>query len=691
MKRSSRQVDAAPPPVALQNHEVAALLEASRAAGDSIDLPVALRSILDAALGLVSADEGSIQLLDPDSQTLWIAAAKGIPDDIVRSSRVEVGRGVSGRVAQSGQALLLSSAVDVQKYSGFVAKERTIFSALCVPLRARGAVIGVLSLDLMSPGPGFNGRDLSLASLFADNAAQAITARQLVDRAERQASEIETLRSASSALTATLDLEELAEAVLDRALALSGQQAGLLCLAGPDGFPFTVARYRNLPRDAVRATLASPAFRDFLVKAEYGLLPRPLSTSPVAALADALGNADVLVLPALPPEDENTGVLIVPVPAPVDGKLRLLRAFAPEAALAIGNAVLHRRVETKEEELETIVSSVPLPIVLVDAEARFRAINPAAAETFRLTHDFEAGQDIEGKLGDELEDMLLSEDEFLAREVVIRVAGMPKVFRASVTGVRLRGGTTGRVLVLYDVSAERELEQRKADFLAVLGHELRTPLTAIRGFTSTVLRNGDALDAQTRSDALQRVLGQAQRLERLIEDLLFVSRVEQNRPPLHLAWDDVVAVATDMVEEFRRREPDRPILTDASLPEMPVKMDRVKVEQIIYHLLDNALKYSEPGTPVRVTVKQEVNDIEISITDRGIGIFSGDLPRLFRAFGQLDGTATRSHGGTGVGLHVCKALADVYGGRIWAESVLGKGSTFVFTVPRVPPTEEVSD
>jgi signal transduction histidine kinase len=674
--------------VTLRHHEVAALLEASRAASEPIDLQLALRAILDAAIGLVSADEGSIQLVDQSSGTLWIAAAKGIPDDIVRTARVPLGQGVSGRVASTGSPALLASAIDVQKYAGFIAKERTIYSAVCVPLRARGAVIGVLSLDLMNPGPGFTERDMALAALFADNAAHAIVARQLVDRAERQASEIETLRSASVALTTTLDLEELADAVLDRALALADGDSGLVCLAGPDGEPVTLARYRNLPRDAVRTTLASRPFRDLLAEAEYGLLPKPLTDTPLAPLAAVFGSADVLVLPALPPEDENTGVMILPVAPPVDAKLRLLRAFAPEAALAIGNAVLHRRVETKEEELETIVASVPLPIVLVGSDARFRSINPAAAETFRLTHDFEAGQTIDGKLGDELEEMLRSKDEFVAREVVIRVAGMPRAFRASVTGVRLRGGSTGRVLVLYDITAVRELEQRKADFLAVLGHELRTPLTAIRGFTSTVIRNGDALDAQMRTESLQRVLAQAQRLERLIEDLLFVSRVEQHRPPLHLAWDDVVAVAADVVEEFRRRDPGRPILFDASMPELPMKMDRVKVEQILYHLLDNALKYSEPGTQVRVGVKQLQNDVEISVADRGIGVFSGDLPRLFRAFGQLDSSATRRHGGTGVGLHICRALVDVFGGRIWADSVLGKGSTFSFTVPRVPPNAD---
>lgn len=674
--------------ILLDKREVDALLDASRAAGEPIDLPSALRSILNAALTLLEADEGSIQLLEPASKTLWIAAARGIPDDIVRTSRVPLGEGVSGRVAATGFPALLASAVDIEKFQGYTPKERRIHGAICVPLRARGAVIGVLSINLMSPGPGFTNRDLDLARLFADNASHAIMGRQLLDRAQKQAVEVDTLRTASASLTSTLELEELADAILDRAAELAGTPLALLCVAGPGGTPVTLARYRGFSREAVRTTLASSQFQEtYLAAVEPGLVHLPLAETPLAPLAAEVGDAEVLVLPALPDEDENTGVLIVQVERPVDVKLRLLRAFAPEASLALANALLHRKVATKEQELDTIVSSVPLPIVLVDS-GRFRTLNPAAAEVFRLPQEFEAGQSIRGKLTPELEEMLLSRDEVMAREVVVRVAGMPKAFRASVTSVRLRTGATGRVLVLYDVTAQRELEQRKADFLAVIGHELRTPLTAIRGFTSTVIRNGDQLDAKMRTEALQRVLAQAHRLERLIEDLLFVSRMEESRPPLHRAWDDAVAVCQEVVEEFRRREPGRHILFETPLPEIPVKMDRVKVEQVLYHLLDNALKYSEPSTPVRVTLSQEPNDLEISVADRGIGIYSGDIPRLFRAFGQLDSSATRKHGGTGVGLHVCKSLIDAFGGRIWADSMLGKGSTFSFTIPRIASNDD---
>jgi signal transduction histidine kinase len=129
----------------------------------------------------------------------------------------------------------------------------------------------------------------------------------------------------------------------------------------------------------------------------------------------------------------------------------------------------------------------------------------------------------------------------------------------------------------------------------------------------------------------------------------------------------------------------RPITLRTPVPQAPLQMDRTKVEQILYHLIDNALKYSDAGTPVVVELAPSDEELRVTVVDHGMGIFSGDLPRLFRAFGQLDSRSTRRHGGTGVGLYVCKTLVDALGGRIWADSTLGKGSKFSFTIPKVPP------
>lgn len=675
-----------PVPARPPRSDLEAFLEASRAVNRHADLEHALGAVLDAALRLLRADEGSVMLLDELGIELRIAVARGIPDEIVRTFRLRVGEGIAGAVAASGHPLLLPSIVDVRRFANFIGKSRQISSAISVPLQARGRTIGVLNLNIMRRDRHFEQDDLRVASLLAEDAAVAIVNAELMERAERTAVELERVRGASVRLARSLDLEAVAESALSEALALAGSGAGFLCLAGDDERPVELARFRGLSRDALREVLEAPGFRTVLRQVEPRRVMKPALDPIFAPLAADLASADLALLPLPTAAGRPGGLIVLALPETREPiSLKPLGAFAQEAGLALANALLYRAVERKEEELETIVYSISLPMVLVDERGCFRTINPAAAETFRLSPDFEIGQPARGKLGSSLEQLLLDASGDAVREIVIDTNGQSRVWRATASPVRFGRNPGGRILVLDDVTAERELEQRKADFLAVMGHELRTPLTVIKGFASTIANRGDVLDPETRADAVRTIYVQSERLERLIGDLLYVGRIETSRPPLHLAWDDVVAVCDAVVEEFRRRAPDRVISLEHSSSQIPLQIDRVKIEQVLYHLLDNAVKYSESGTPVRVVIEEQPDQVAVTVEDKGVGMFSGDLPRLFRPFGQLDSTSTRRHGGTGIGLFICKTLSDSFGGRIAVESMIGKGSKFTFTVPRRPP------
>jgi signal transduction histidine kinase len=686
--RRLRPVARVEPPAAVPE-ELAAFLEATRAANAPGDLSGRLDAILDAAIRLLGADEGSIQLLDAAGTALEIVAARGLPAELVEGSRVALGQGISGHVAATGAALLLASPVEVKRFAGYQPKEREIHAALCVPLRARGQTIGVLNVDIMTPGRRFDERHLQVATLFAESAALAIQNAALLEEAERAARELEELRGASVRLASSLEIEAVGDAALGAALALAGSSAGFLVLAGGVSRSFELARYRGVSRAALRNVIAAPGFRTCFERLDATVIARVAGDPVFGPLAADLGAWPLALVPLRSAEGSAGGLLGVALPGGDDRRaVGTLATFALEAGLALTNAMLYREILTREEELETIVFSVRLPILLVDDHGRFRAINPAAAQTFRISPEFELGQPARGKLPAPIEAILLDETDDVLREIVLVVDGETRAFRARCSRVAVGRARGGRVLVLDDVTAERELEQRKADFLAVIGHELRTPLTIIKGFSTTLRRRGHEMDEATRAEALARVAVQAERLERLIEDLLYVSRIETARPPLHVAWDDLVETASSVIDEFRRRDLARPIALRTPVPQIPLQMDRVKVEQVLYHLLDNALKYSEPGTPVTVELAPGDEEVRVTVADRGIGIFSGDLPRLFRAFGQLDSRSTRRHGGTGVGLYVCKTLVDTFGGRIWADSTLGKGSRFSFTVPKVPPSPD---
>ncbi|MDQ3145361.1 MAG: ATP-binding protein [Actinomycetota bacterium] len=194
----------------------------------------------------------------------------------------------------------------------------------------------------------------------------------------------------------------------------------------------------------------------------------------------------------------------------------------------------------------------------------------------------------------------------------------------------------------------------------------------VKGAVRTLARRGTSIDPaalERTLDALGRNVG---RLERLVEDLLFVSAVETGRTSLRIEPDDLGALVA-MLEGDR-------ITVSRPKRALVVGYDRPKIGHALYHLVDNALKYSDAGVEIEVLDRDD--EVEVAVIDRGPGIFSGDVPTLFRRFRQLDATSTRGHGGTGIGLYIARRIVEAHGGRIWCESRLGHGSRFAFALPK---------
>jgi two-component system phosphate regulon sensor histidine kinase PhoR len=336
-------------------------------------------------------------------------------------------------------------------------------------------------------------------------------------------------------------------------------------------------------------------------------------------------------------------------------------------------------VGEREEQLASVVHSMASPVLVVDEAGRFAMLNSAASELFRLSHAFELGQPVAGKLHNPVLESLLTGDMDVTTEVVVDAGDDgARAFRATVRRVRSNGGRVlGRLLVLDDVTADREAEQLKADFVAVIGHELRTPLTVMKGYIHTLARRGAQMDEEKRKRAYDALVSNAARLERLIEDLLFVSAIERRRVALDLESCEVGSLlATEADERVTVRHPRRNV---------EAAVDRGRLEQVLHHLLDNARKYSEG--PIVLELADRGEEIEISVSDQGPGIYSGDIPLIFERFRQIDGSGTRAHGGLGIGLYLCRRLVEALGGRIWCESRLGVGSRFAFTLPKDGPPE----
>jgi signal transduction histidine kinase len=229
-----------------------------------------------------------------------------------------------------------------------------------------------------------------------------------------------------------------------------------------------------------------------------------------------------------------------------------------------------------------------------------------------------------------------------------------------------------------DTVAElRELDRMKSDFVAAASHELRTPLTTIRGFAELLQDRPDAND-RTR-EAAETIARQTAHLQRLVANLLREARLEHGDTP----EDEGPASIEEILDDVRRGFPGAAerIVIDVARPLESLPLSRVAVQEIVANLVDNALKYSSPGTPVRVEVSAHDGSLVLRVRDEGEGIPAGDLPRIFDRFVQIDQSATRTHGGVGLGLHLVRELTRRLGGEVTVDSVVGRGSVFTVTVP----------
>ncbi|MDH4067323.1 MAG: MEDS domain-containing protein [Dehalococcoidia bacterium] len=235
---------------------------------------------------------------------------------------------------------------------------------------------------------------------------------------------------------------------------------------------------------------------------------------------------------------------------------------------------------------------------------------------------------------------------------------------------------------LLDITERKKLEQLKDEFIGLVSHELRTPLTVIGGCLSTLLSERTRLSPSEVKQLIKDGLLESESLSHLIENLLELSRAQAQQLALYPEPIDIKTLVRDTVSKIKRQAPAHRFVT--SIPaELPsINGDPLRIERILYNLLDNAAKYSPPGRQIKVSVNAEPESLVIGVSDRGRGLSSSEQARIFGPFRRLENKRPDKARGAGLGLMVCRRLVEAHGGEIWVESKKGKGSTFFFSLPR---------
>jgi two-component system phosphate regulon sensor histidine kinase PhoR len=346
------------------------------------------------------------------------------------------------------------------------------------------------------------------------------------------------------------------------------------------------------------------------------------------------------------------------------------------------------RVTTEQRnELEAILSAMREGVLAVDSEERILALNKAAGSLL--------GIDIVTSKGHTIQEMIRNADlqRFLSKiltgqgptedEIILHGFETKSIQASGNVLYDIDGRKIGAVVVLNDITRLRRLEDIRREFVANVSHELKTPITSIKGFIET-LSEGAIDDKENARKFMEIIAQQADRLNAIIEDLLSLSRIEQEaeRGEIPLTEENLGRILEAAILYYETRAGERNIrVTLNCSDEVRVKANSRLLEQAVGNLLDNAIKYSEPGGAVEVEIIKDENEIAIKVSDHGCGIAPEHIPRLFERFYRIDRARSRELGGTGLGLAIVKHIAQAHGGQVTVESTLGKGSTFTLHLP----------
>jgi two-component system phosphate regulon sensor histidine kinase PhoR len=382
---------------------------------------------------------------------------------------------------------------------------------------------------------------------------------------------------------------------------------------------------------------------------------------------------------------------------PVAGKGASREIMTLAASMDRMAALLDEKIQaivTHRNQLETVFSSMVEAVIATDLDEKVISINSAAADLFEVDKDTAPGKLVQQvvrnvKLQQEISRTITTKVS-KESEIVFHYGGGERFLHTHV--VILANGVgehVGALVVMNDVTRLRQLENIRRDFVANVSHELKTPITSIQGYVETLL-DGAVDDREDTLRFLQIVLRQSERLTAIIDDLLALSRIEEDsrKGEISLGRGPLIMVLKEAVQTCQLNAEQAGIAIRIDCPDdIVVKMNATLLEQAIVNLLINSIRYSKSGTEVVIRVDEPEDNrgkkVRISVIDQGCGIAREHLPRLFERFYRSDKARSRSMGGTGLGLAIVKHIAQAHAGTVTVESVEGEWTTFSITLPAV--------
>ncbi len=644
-------------------------------------------------------DSATITLRDGDGQVRVVSAFQRDPAYRALRATLDSSAAFTAnpellRVYQTGQPTLAN-----QHDSGRRSDPALrLASFILVPLVAQGRTFGTLGVSSTLDSPrSYDAADLRTIQALADRAALAIENARLFAESER---------SRRQAEAQSRDLAAIFRDV-PAGLALYDTSPDFRCVRHNAGFLQLVGQEWQ-----ARGSIAGLPLRDLFDDDSYQTTRQVFET--------ALATGEVFMI------DEYPAVLL-PDPRPryykwsltplKDGHAQVTGLLV--SAIEITEQVrarervgeLARLAADKTAQLQLIIESIADGVWVCDAQGRVVEVNQRAIDLVGLPEketNLRPLDDYERLIGTRHPDGApMSRGEFpliralegqpVVSEALIRNVGTGRDTWLQISAAPLfddSGQVTGAVAVGRDITASAELTRQKAEFLSMVAHELKTPITVIKGLSQAMERRYQqrleryapddlfsASELQKYAGQLGTVVWQTVRLDRLVADLLDLTRLEGSGAPANYRRLNLAGLLSDVVERFQSAIMTHQIAVAIGAPDAYVEVDEERIEHVIVNLLQNAAKYSPAGAPIDVALAVDSAEVTVAVRDYGIGIPDGEQSRLFSRFFRASNAPAQRYGGIGLGLYLSAEIVKRHGGRMAVDSREGTGSTFSFTLP----------
>lgn len=498
----------------------------------------------------------------------------------------------------------------------------------------------------------------------------------LKDRLE----ELDRLLDVSKGVSANLSIEGASGHILQAALAYGASSARLVLFRDPDkGGESELDVYAEGTQAGEFAAMDKPLL-EMMKEEKVMVIPSRTRLKRMGIAKGGTVPAEMLGA-SLHEDQAYLGILWIGYSEPhrfLDGEVRFFNTLANQALLAVTNSNLYLRAELGKRRLESVLASSPDPVLLVDSEGTLLTANQAADEIPGLLSLHSEGMFGEKSLSSAALQALFEVNLVngkIAREVVLENG---RTYLASLSPVEVDEKRAGKVCVLHDVTDYKALEKRKSEFVASVSQDLRTPISQLSGFVSMLPMVGE-LNVQQK-EISEKINKNLDKMAQMVTDLLDLERFETGIE-LNIEKFSPLELLDQVITQLQAQATQRKIQLMKELSpvqDLQIEADRVEIQQALFNLMDNAIKYSPLNGIVHLRVDVDEKNVVFVIQDHGQGIAPLDLPNVFE---RTKRTTKKDGKGAGFGLAIVKSIADRHHGKVWVESKLGKGSTFYLEVP----------